>query len=143
MPAGRPLKYQPQEFADKIESYFEWCDGQKTILYNDAGQVVKVIEKPYTITGLCVYIGTSKETLREYMLREEFVDAIKKAKLRIENYCEEGSLTGRLNTIASIFNLKNNFDWKDKQEIEVNDITDHASYEELKRKAKDLGISLD
>jgi hypothetical protein len=116
---GRPLKYKPDEFADKIEQYFNWCDEQRTIIYNDAGQVVKVIEKPYTVTGLCVYLGTTRETLREYMDREEFVDAIKRAKARIENYVEEGSLTGRLNVIASIFNLKNNFGWKDKQEVEV------------------------
>ena len=30
------------------------------------------------------------------------------------------SLIGKLNPTVSIFNLKNNFNWKDKQEIETN-----------------------
>ena len=77
-------------------------------------------EKPYTITGLCLYLDIDRSTLLRYEEKEEYCNTIKRAKNRIENYVEENSLKGLLNPTVSIFNLKNNFGWKDKQEIETN-----------------------
>lgn len=120
MPGGRPPKYTAkEELAKKINEYFEWCDSQKKIITTEKGGV-SIIYKPYTITGLCVYLGITRETLCQYEKKPEFSDTIKNAKLKIENWVEEKSLTGDLNPTVSIFNLKNNFGWKDKQEIEQN-----------------------
>ncbi len=77
-------------------------------------------EKPYTITGLCLYLDIDRVTLLRYEKQAEFCSTIKRAKNRVENYVEEMSLIGKLNPTVSIFNLKNNFNWKDKTEIETN-----------------------
>jgi len=111
---GRPLKYTKEAFDKKVDEYFKMCDNT-TIGIGD-----KITSKPYTITGLCLYLDISRETFNNYEAIPEFLDTIKKAKNKIENYVEEMSLNGLLNPTVSIFNLKNNFGWKDKTEIDSN-----------------------
>ena len=82
------------------EMFFEWCDENS---------------RPYTITGLALALGTSRQTLMNYEHREAFFDTIKKHKTRVENYAEERLYSG--NAAGPIFALKN-FEWKDKQEVE-------------------------
>lgn len=112
---GRPKKYTEAEIMQqKIDKYFADCVRNK---------------EPYTITGLCIALDLCRDTLSEYMKKEEFSDTIKKAKLKVENYLEKHLITDS-STTGIIFNLKNNFGWKDKQE----NINVDASYEEyLKR----------
>lgn len=100
---GRPLKYETvEELENAVKSYFEKCDKE-----ND----------PYTITGLALALDVDRKTLNNYAERDEFFPTIKKAKLRVENYLEK-RLIKDTSTTGIIFNLKNNFEWKDKQEIE-------------------------
>jgi hypothetical protein len=54
--------------------------------------------------------------LLEYEEREEFVNAIKRAKTRIEHFAEK-HLYGVGQVTGPIFALKN-FDWSDKQQTE-------------------------
>lgn len=112
---GRPKKYTEAEIMQqKIDKYFADCARNK---------------EPYTITGLCIALDLCRDTLSEYMKKEEFSDTIKKAKLKVENYLEKHLITDS-STTGIIFNLKNNFGWKDKQE----NINVDTSYEEyLKR----------
>ena len=103
MAGGRPLKFQSvDELQKAIDSYFADCVRD---------------EIPFTITGLALALDTTRKTLIEYEDRPEFVNAIKKAKTRVENYAEirlfSSSPTG------AIFALKN-FDWKDKSEVDNN-----------------------
>jgi hypothetical protein len=49
---------------------------------------------------------------------EPFIDTIKRAKDKVENSVEEGLLSGKYNATGAIFNLKNNYGWRDKQEVE-------------------------
>jgi len=105
---GRPPKYKKtgegiEAFNTKVEEYFDECD--KT-------------NKPYTMSGLAYHLGMDRMSLFNYSKDEEFFYTIKMARNRIEKYIEENSLTGKCNVTASIFNLKNNFGWKDKQEID-------------------------
>jgi hypothetical protein len=110
MPRGRPNKITgDKELQEKIDKYFEDCD---------------IKNEPYTITGLCIALDICRDTLCEYAKKEEFSDTIKKAKLRVENYLEKHLITDGGTGI--IFNLKNNFGWKDKQE----NINVDTSYEE-------------
>lgn len=103
---GRPKKYsEVEQLQKKINEYFKMCDEK---------------EKPYTITGLCLYLDIDRVTLLRYEEKDEFCSTIKRAKNKVENYVEENSLMGKLNPTVSIFNLKNNFGWKDKTEIETN-----------------------
>ena len=105
------------ELHKKIEEYFAWCDSHSKLTVTDKG-VYKEF-KPYTISGLCLYIDMTRDTLSQYEKQEQFSDTIKKAKQRIENWVEENSLIGNINPTTSIFNLKNNFGWKDRQEIDA------------------------
>lgn len=110
MPRGRPNKItRDKELQEKIDKYFKDCD---------------IKNEPYTITGLCIALDICRDTLCEYAKKEEFSDTIKKAKLRVENYLEKHLITDGGTGI--IFNLKNNFGWKDKQE----NINVDTSYEE-------------
>jgi len=102
--AGRPLLFQSvDELQEKIDSYFNYCDD---------------VDKPYTISGLAVFLKTSRQTLVNYEAKEQFFDTIKEAKSRCEAFLEEGMLTSKLHATASIFCAKNNYGWRDKQEQE-------------------------
>lgn len=91
-----------EELEKKIEAYF---DDEKN--------------KPYTICDLCVWLDCDRQTLLNYQEKEEFFDTIKKAKTKIEASIEKGALLGVFNPTFSIFNMKNNFGWQDKQEIDT------------------------
>jgi DNA-binding XRE family transcriptional regulator len=103
----RPLKFSTvEELRKKIEGYFKNCENKK---------------KPLTITGLALALDTSRETLLNYEndnpTLSEYFDTIKKAKLMCQNFAEEFLFSGR-NVVGAIFNLKNNYGWQEKQEIE-------------------------
>lgn len=119
---GRPRKYTEVEIMQqRINKYFKQCDEKK---------------EPYTITGLCIALDITRETLKEYLKKEAFSDTIKKSKLRVENYLEKHLITDG-STTGIIFNLKNNFGWSDKQQIEhsgnVNNPFEGLSTEELRK----------
>lgn len=125
MPGGRPRKIsEKEELQNKINNYFEECEKNK---------------EPYTITGLCMALDICRDTLCEYAKKDEFSDTIKKAKLKVENYLEKHLITDS-STTGIIFNLKNNFDWSDKQQIEhsgnVNNPFSELSTEELRQLIK-------
>ena len=117
---GKPLKYpDPLEFQRKISQYFDWCDSQSKKVVTSAKDG-KLVPKPYTVSGLCVYLQIDTETLSEYGKRPLYSEAVKNAKKRIENWLEEAALTGAVNPIFSIFSFKNTFGWSDKQEVKFN-----------------------
>jgi len=106
---GRPLKFKSvEELKDKIESYF-------LSIQDEDGVYIK----PPTITGLAVALDTNRETLCNYEEKEEYFDTIKEAKSRCEAWVEENALMGKANATFSIFNLKNNYRWKDKTESDI------------------------
>lgn len=77
--------------------------------------------KPYTIEGLCVHLNIDRRTLLNYQKQkgyEEYFHIIKRAKLKINAELIEGTMTGKYKEGISIFNLKNNFGYTDKQEVE-------------------------
>ena len=126
MPRGRPKAYTEVEvMKQKIDKYFNDCDRNK---------------EPYTVTGLCLALDICRDTLSEYMKKDEFSDTIKKAKLKVENYLEKRLINDN-STTGIIFNLKNNFGWKDKQEVEhsgeVNNPFKNLSTKELRQLIKD------
>ena len=101
---GRSKKYNNVEEMQKvIDEYFKICD--------EKGD-------PYTITGLAIALDLDRKSLINYSKDNEFFHTIKKVKAKVEDYLEKKLLTGNSAT-GIIFNLKNNFEWKDKQEVEV------------------------
>lgn len=141
---GRPMKFQDvDELRAMILEYFKnaaphWEEQTEYIDRRDpkSGKIViedgkvvqdKVIrkvktkQKPLTVTGLAVALGTSRDVLLDYETTysekyPEFSNTIKEAKEQIKAYAEE-SLFGA-NTAGVIFSLKNNWGFKDKYETE-------------------------
>lgn len=113
MAGWRPLKFQSvKELQDKIDSYYQSC-------YEISEEWVKKKIKPFTITWLAVYLDTNRQTLINYEDRsDEFFDAIKRRKSIVEEDIETWLLMNKYNSTWAIFNLKNNFDWKDKTEVD-------------------------
>lgn len=99
------LKYKNEKELKKgIESYFRECDEK---------------EKPYTVSGLAYSLDIDRQTLINYEERDSFSSLIKKAKAKIQAQLEENALIGKGNPTFTIFNLKNNYGWKDKTEMEI------------------------
>lgn len=133
---GMPLKYpSPEGLRTKVEEYFKWVDEENVKRRQQRFTEEKF--KPYTITGICVFCGLSRENWREYGAREGYEEIIRDAKIKVENYVEEGVLNGKINTIGGIFNLKNNFGWVDKTEVSVNANNDRLSDDDIERAIKD------
>lgn len=115
---GRPPKYKTkEEIQVLIDNYFKQCD-----LNNE----------PYTVTGLALSLDMSRQDLINYSKKDEFVDTIKKAKMRVENYLEKRLIKDSSCT-GIIFNLKNNYGWRDKQE----NINVGVSYEDYIKRVED------
>ena len=102
---ARPKIYTSvKEMKKDIEIYFAECDEK---------------EKPYTMSGLAYALDMDRKSLLNYSKDEKFFPTIKKAKQKIEQQLEE-NLYRLGNNSGIIFNLKNNYGWQDKTEVQVN-----------------------
>lgn len=157
---GRPLLFESvEELRAKIDAYFADCNPHpaqekryewNTIIEerqkasgateeyevhdftrppNEVIEWTITKQKPYTITGLAVFLNTSRRTLINYEQKDgDFFHTIKAAKDRIEQYWEL-QLLGPHAT-GPIFNLKNNYEWQDQQQVEHSGHIDRNTSEE-------------
>lgn len=117
---GRPKLYNTaEEMIEVLENYFNDCEKRHA---------------HYTITGICIALGMSRETLRTYEKQEEFSDTIKEAKLLVENHLENALYDK--DSVGVRFNLSTNFGWKDKTNVEHSGAI--GSYEASLRDVADL-----
>jgi len=102
---GRPPLYSdPKKLQEACDKYFVECEDKK---------------EPLTITGLALSLGFStRKSLLDYSEKVEFVNIIKKARLKVECGYEK-RLAGNTPT-GAIFALKN-MDWHDKTELTGNE----------------------
>jgi hypothetical protein len=102
---GRPPIFATHEAFDAaVDAYFDNCDERNA---------------PYTMSGLALALGMSRQALLGYEHRDErFLVTVKRARSRVEGELEEQLLTREKQVAGHIFNLKNNFGWRDTQEIE-------------------------
>ena len=118
---GRPLKFKTSKELDQaVSKYFE--DSEKS-------------GKPLTMSGLAVALNVDRQTLLNYSKTDEFFGTIKKAKALCERYTEEYLFLGK-NIAGAIFNLKNNYSWKDKNESDIT-VRPQLSLVTLIREAKE------
>ncbi len=116
---ARPKKFKStNEIQSLIDKYFSEAESSG---------------RPLTVTGLCLALNTSRQTLLDYEADDEFSDTIKRAKLRIENWTEEQLFTSP-RTAGVIFNLTNNFGWVNKQR-EGSKQTDMTGWADLLKEA--------
>lgn len=105
---GRPPQYKtPEEMQAVIDDYFN-----KDAWFEDGDKK----EFRPTISGLAYALDLSTVSIRNYAIKDEFLSTVKRAKLKVE-MALENRLYGN-NVTGLIFNLKNNFGWKDKQEVD-------------------------
>lgn len=100
-------KYKtPEELVEVITNYFNDCDKRK---------------KPYTVSGLALYIGLTTQRLRDYEKDypgTEYAEIIERAKQTIETYTAEATFDNKKFQGAK-FNLQNNFGWAEKQDTNL------------------------
>lgn len=101
---GRPMKFETKETLEKaIKDYFEDIEAR---------------DCPPTMTGLALALDLSRQGLVNYANKDLFFDTIKRARQKVEAYNESKLISGMPAT-GLIFNLKNNFGWKDTTEQQV------------------------
>lgn len=96
--ARPPLFETPEQFEAVTGAYFDKCDA---------------LERPYTVNGLALALGMTRETLLRYGEKEGFSDTVKAVRAKLEDYWES-RLAGP-NAAGTIFWLKNQ-GWSDKTE---------------------------
>jgi hypothetical protein len=113
----------PEAMEAKAEEYFAYCANRTKEIYVEKLGDHIVISDPETpgIAGLCYFLGfEDRHGLAEYAsLYPEFSATCRKIRLRVESKVEN-RLNEAKNPVGAIFNLKNNFAWKDKQEVDQN-----------------------
>ena len=125
---GRPATYKTvEEMQSRIDAYFNSCygeyitDDEGNLMTDKQGYPVMTKPRPLTITGLALALGFSgRQALLNYEDKPKFMDTIKRAKSRIEQYAEE-RLFDKDGVNGAKFNLSNNFKgWSEKQQIDSN-----------------------
>jgi DNA-binding XRE family transcriptional regulator len=140
---GKPLRFKTvKELEDVIEKYFDWCDNRLVQGYDNKTneQFAYLSPAPYTMSGLARRIGLSRQALLDYENRDSYMDTIKRARARVHEDVEtrlmEKAPTG------AIFNLKNNFGWRDEQHTDITTdgqkIEPMVIYKPEKRKIDDI-----
>ena len=131
MAAGRPKKYTKKSLREAIEGYFRSIsrtvpvrDDAGTIIRNDDGEDIRVVQfvVPPSITGLCLHLGIDRSTWQNYADADkhpELTGICQGARTHIEAYLEQELLTREKSVQGIIFNLQNNYGWKQRQEVEL------------------------
>lgn len=95
---GRPPIFQtPEQFEQVANAYFKDRDSA---------------DKPYTVNGLALALGMTRETLLRYGEKDGFSDTVKAVRAKLEAHWEE-RLAGNA-AAGTIFWLKNQ-GWTDRQ----------------------------
>ncbi|NHW45955.1 hypothetical protein HAV21_03460 [Paenarthrobacter sp. MSM-2-10-13] len=125
---GRPLKFKTvDELQVAIDSYFDACDPHLESRLvesgiNERGETIfaqrKVMteQKPYTVSGLARALGIHRETLVNYKESDQFSDSVMAAYDRCHEWAENALFTK--SATGAAFSLKNNWGWKERQEID-------------------------
>jgi len=153
MSAGRPLLFKSkEELQQRIDEYFLSCYDYKRDMFGgriEDKECVSEVEgedgkihrkwksngfimeqtKPFTVSGLAVFLNTSRETLMNYEKKAEYFDTIKAAKDKIYAYTEESLFNSK--ATGPIFSLKNNYGWVDRQELDQTVKIDRSPIHEL------------
>jgi hypothetical protein len=138
----KPKSYTPEELEIGCNKYFNSItltkpvfekvivgfedEEKKKPIFDDVQVVNNEGEQVYTtcwyskptILGLCEHLKIDRKTLLNYERNDEYFHTVKMAKERIEQFLENELFREQGQVTGVIFNLKNNFGWKDKQETE-------------------------
>lgn len=150
---GRDKAYNGKSFKAAVDRYFKSItrtkkaqervptgkkdkDGHEIFefrdILNDKKKPITYTEYviPPSVTALCLFLGIHRDTFASYGNQEEFSDTVTRARGRIEAYLEEQLMTGK-KVQGVIFQLKNNYGWKDQRELELGKETRESMAENL------------
>ncbi|ECQ0491326.1 hypothetical protein FZT43_08580 [Campylobacter jejuni] len=99
-----------EELVSKIESYFN----ERVVLKETKESIIFA---PKTKVGLAVYLGISMQTLNEWEKDKDFGEIVSQAKQKCEMDILNHSLIGTYTPSVSMFLLKNQHGYVDKQEV--------------------------
>ena len=109
-PRGKPLAFPTVEsLQEAVDSYF--APGGDA--WDSSGDEQRFLP---TMSGLALALDVDRKTVLNYSNKDDYFPTIRKARAIIENNLEK-NLYGNSVT-GLIFNLKNNFGWNDKQELD-------------------------
>lgn len=116
----------PKQVENRIVEYFQHC------MEDDM--------KP-TVSGMCNALGITRATFHNWCEGEyrkgSHLDIVKKAKGFLEEMLESYMVNGKINPVTGIFLMKNNFGYRDQQEVVLKpsmDLGDEVSPEDLQHK---------
>ena len=113
-----------QQIEEAFEKYLQDCASATEEVATAKG--VSVISKPEIPVWeyfVCVYLKMTPEALLNYEKAEGYEDyfsTIKRIKSHIYSCKLQALSNGKGSTTGLIFDLKCNYGWRDKQEIDVN-----------------------
>lgn len=111
-PGGRPKLYTDvDELSAIIDDYFN----TEAMMKMGDGEIFAP-----TMSGLAYHLDMDRKSLLNYSKDEKFFLTIKKARERVHKALEQ-RLYGN-NVTGIIFNLKNNFGWKDVKATEISGV---------------------
>ncbi|HBK6299966.1 TPA: hypothetical protein LM657_001860 [Campylobacter jejuni] len=99
-----------EELVSKIESYFN----ERVVLKETKESIIFA---PKTKVGLAVYLGITMQTLGEWEKDKDFGEIVSQAKQKCEMDIVNHSLIGTYTPSVSMFLLKNQHGYVDKQEV--------------------------
>lgn len=109
-----PKRTKAEDMQKAIDAYFA-----RTFIDAETEEEKKWKTTP-TVTWLALACGFDcRQSLLNYWEKEEFFDTVKKAKWKIEEWVEKQLFNKWVPTVGAIFNLKNNYNRKDKTETEI------------------------
>lgn len=135
---GQPAYYDsPEEMQIIIDKFFNDCEGKPLFddegnaVLNRNGDPVMIGKRPPTVTGLALALGFhSRQSLINYSNKDQFLDTITEAKLRIQDYVET-RLFDKEGSNGAKFSLSNNFGWIDRQVVDNNNNNHNTSLIDL------------
>lgn len=87
-----------------------------------ASKILPITEREFfrepSVGGLCLHLGISKQTWSSYQHSEELGRVCEEFMLRLEDHLVNKLDGNKTKTVQGVvFNLKNNFGWKDKTDV--------------------------
>lgn len=114
-----------EKFKEASAQYFEYLNAQNQNKDDDSRFLLADVE------GWCSYIGISRQTLHTYETTRspEWTETIQYIKTVIFSSRKQLASYYKLSPTLEIFNLKNNYGYADKSEIEVTAVTQEQKQE--------------
>ena len=130
---GRPLKIKtPKDLERAVNKYFSSISALEpvrditgAVRLDEDGDIIerRIYFSPPDVLSLCLFLGIDERTWENYSSEEkhpEFHDITVRTKMRMEAYLREVLVTREKGSLQGvIFNLQNNYGWREKKEVEL------------------------